>query len=65
MRNGEEWVLQGVREVYELKRTGISKEQTSKLVLIGEALQKNDIEQSLLAYIYQQGKLELYVDIEM
>jgi len=53
MRNGEEWILQGVREVYEFKRMGISYGQTSKIVLIGEALERDDIEKSLQTYLHE------------
>jgi len=53
MRNGEEWILQGVRELYEFKRVGISHGQISKIVLIGEALQKDDIEKSLYTYLHE------------
>lgn len=52
MHNGAEWILQGVREVYEFKRMGISNAQSSKLVLIGEALQKDAIEKSLYTYLH-------------
>jgi hypothetical protein len=53
MRNGEEWILQGVREVYEFKKMGISHGQTSKIVLIGEALERDDIEKSLQTYLHE------------
>jgi len=53
MRNGEEWILQGVREVYEFKRMGISHGQTSKIVLIGEALERDDIEKGLQTYLHE------------
>lgn len=53
MRNGEEWILQGVREVYEFKRMGISHGPTSKIVLIGEALERDDIEKSIQTYLHE------------
>jgi len=52
MQNDEEWMLQGVREVYEFKRTGISHEQSSKIVFIGEALERDAIEKSLHSYLH-------------
>jgi len=51
LQNGEEWILQGVREVYEFKLMGKSNGQRSKIVLIGEGLQKGDIEKSLHLYL--------------
>jgi hypothetical protein len=53
MRNDEEWILQGVREVYEFKKMGISHGQTSKIVLIGEGLERDDIEKSLQTYLHE------------
>ena len=52
-RNGEEWIVQGVREVYEFKRTEISHGERSKIVLIGEGLQKDSIEKSLQTYLHK------------
>ena len=51
MTNNEEWILQGVREVYEFKYNDKSHEENSKIVLIGEGLQKVDIEKSLHLYL--------------
>jgi hypothetical protein len=53
MQNGDEWILQGVREVYEFKKIGISHEESSKIVLIGEALRKEDIDRSLETYLHE------------
>jgi G3E family GTPase len=50
-QEGDEWILQGVREIYEIKSTGKTQEQDSKIVLIGEGLQKNDIKSSLQRYL--------------
>jgi G3E family GTPase len=47
-KNGDEWILQGVGEVYEMKKVaGMATEQQSKIVLIGEGLQRKSIEKSL------------------
>ena len=51
MQNREEWMLQGVREIYEFKKVGISDEPTSKIVLIGEGLDKTIVERSLRGYL--------------
>ena len=51
LQNNEEWILQGVREVYEFKPTGKSHGQNSKIVLIGEGLQKGIVEKSLSSYL--------------
>ena len=51
MINNEEWILQGVREVYEFKFNGKSHGENSKIVLIGEGLQIADIEKSLHLYL--------------
>ena len=46
--NGEEWILQGVGEVYEMKKIGeMATELQSKIVLIGEGLQAETIKKSL------------------
>jgi len=47
-KNRDEWILQGVGEVYEMKKfAGMATEQQSKIVLIGEGLQRKFIEKSL------------------
>ena len=52
LKTGQEWILQGVRELYEFKEIGNSpQEQESKIVLIGEGLKKLDIEKSLKIYL--------------
>ena len=51
MKNNEKWMLQGVREVYEFKYNGRSQGENSKIVMIGEGLQKVDIEKSLHLYL--------------
>jgi len=48
---GEEWILQGVREVYEFKHVAQRSSGDSKLVLIGERLNKHNIQQSLHRYL--------------
>jgi G3E family GTPase len=51
MQNGQEWMLQGVREVYEFREMGKSHEDKSKIVLIGEGLEKENIANSLYRYL--------------
>jgi hypothetical protein len=51
MTNNEEWILQGVREIYEFRYNGKSHGENSKIVLIGEGLHKADIEKSLHLYL--------------
>lgn len=51
MENNGEWMLQGVREVYEFKYNSRSQGENSKIVMIGEGLQKMDIEKSLHLYL--------------
>jgi len=54
LKTGQEWILQGVRELYEFKEIGISHSgdgESSKIVLIGEGLEKGDIEKSLELYL--------------
>jgi Cobalamin synthesis protein cobW C-terminal domain len=51
MQNYQEWILQGVRELYEFKYTGQSQGQTSKVVFIGEGLEKSSIGKSLQMYV--------------
>lgn len=51
LQNNEEWILQGVREVYEFRYMGKSHGENSKIVLIGEGLRKEDIEESLHLYL--------------
>ena len=51
MLSGEEWILQGVRDIYEFKAIGKSHETRSKIVLIGEGLLKASIEASLELYL--------------
>lgn len=51
MQSGEERILQGVRETYEFRSIGKSHHTTSKIVLIGEGLDKACIETSLQIYL--------------
>ena len=51
LSNGEEWILQGVREIYEFKFMNKSHGTSSKIVLIGEGLQNGDIEKSLYLFL--------------
>ena len=50
-QEGEEWVLQGVREVYEFRHLGKAHGHDSKIVLIGEGLKRQEIEYSLRVYL--------------
>ena len=55
--NKEQWIVQGVREVYEFKSLGLIQSSDpadpadSKLVLIGEGLHRHTIEHSLHTYL--------------
>jgi G3E family GTPase len=50
-RSGEEWILQGVREIYEFKVLGKAHSESSKMVFIGEGLKQDEIEKSLYGYL--------------
>jgi len=50
-QRGEEWILQGVREIYEMRANGKAHGHDSKMVLIGEGLRQNDIKASLQRYL--------------
>jgi len=50
-RSGEEWILQGVREIYEFKVIGKAHSESSKIVLIGEGLKEDEIKKSLHGYL--------------
>lgn len=48
---GEEFILQGVRELYQYKPIEKSNTTECKLVLIGEGLKQEEIEKSLQIYL--------------
>jgi G3E family GTPase len=51
VEGGQEFILQGVRELYQYNPIEKSDAQESKIVLIGEGLREDEIKKSLQIYL--------------